>query len=87
MSGCGTRTHARAVSAARAWAATHGLEEPVHCTTGVSVPYRVRTNDVLIGIAYYFGVPLATIYQMNPRYAQGAVLRTGDLVRLPPPAR
>ena len=47
MSGCGTRTHAQAVSAARAWAATHGLEEPVHCTTGVSVPYRVRTNDFL----------------------------------------
>jgi hypothetical protein len=49
--------------------------------------YVVGRNDVLIGIANYFGVQLATIYEMNPRYAQGAVLRAGDRLRLPPPTR
>lgn len=49
--------------------------------------YVVRHNDKLIAIAAYFGVPLATIYEMNPRYAHGSVLQTGDRLRLPPPTR
>jgi hypothetical protein len=49
--------------------------------------YVVRRYDGLIAIGRYFGVPLASIYAMNPRYAQGAVLHPGDLLRLPPPTR
>jgi LysM repeat protein len=49
--------------------------------------YTVRAGDNLFSIANYFGVPLATIYSWNPQYADGAGLRAGDQIRMPPPTR
>ena len=49
--------------------------------------YTVRSGDNLYSIAHFFGIPLAVIYDWNPRYAQGARLRQGDEIRMPPPRR
>lgn len=49
--------------------------------------YVVRAGDNLFSIANYFGHPLSTIYAWNPRYEQGARLRAGDQIRMPPPTR
>ncbi|HEY4189250.1 MAG TPA: LysM peptidoglycan-binding domain-containing protein [Candidatus Limnocylindrales bacterium] len=49
--------------------------------------YRVRSGDNLYSIAHYFGVSQSTLYAWNPRYANGAHLRTGDQIRMPPPTR
>ena len=49
--------------------------------------YTVRSGDNLYSIANYFGISLAVIYDWNPRYAQGARLRQGDEIRMPPPRR
>ena len=49
--------------------------------------YTVRSGDNLFSIAHYFGIPLSVIYDWNPRYANGARLRVGDQVRMPPPRR
>jgi hypothetical protein len=49
--------------------------------------YTVRSGDNLYSIAHYFGVPLATIYAWNPAYANGAHLKVGNKIRMPPPTR
>ena len=49
--------------------------------------YTVRSGDNLYSIAHYFGIPLSVIYEWNPRYANGARLRNGDQIRMPPPRR
>ena len=49
--------------------------------------YTVRSGDNLYSIANYFGIALAVIYDWNPRYAEGARLRVGDQIRMPPPRR
>jgi hypothetical protein len=49
--------------------------------------YTVRAGDNLFSIAHYFGHPMSTIYAWNPKYAQGARLRVGDPIRMPPPTR
>ena len=49
--------------------------------------YTVRSGDNLYSIANYFGHSLSTIYAWNPRYEQGARLRRGDQIRMPPPTR
>jgi hypothetical protein len=49
--------------------------------------YTVRSGDNLYSIANYFGHRLSTIYAWNPRYAEGARLRRGDQIRMPPPTR
>ncbi len=49
--------------------------------------YTVRAGDNLFSIANYFGVPLDTVYAWNPKYANGAGLRAGDQIRMPPPTR
>lgn len=49
--------------------------------------YTVRSGDNLVSIANYFGHRLAVIYEWNPRYAEGARLRRGDQVLMPPPTR
>ena len=47
----------------------------------------MRSGDNLFSIAHWFGHPISTIYAWNPRYAQGAHLRVGDQIRMPPPTR
>ena len=42
---CGTAEHAAALKAAKSWAKARQLGGPVRCTTGISTPYRTRTND------------------------------------------
>jgi hypothetical protein len=49
--------------------------------------YTVRAGDNLFSIAHWFGVSLSSIYAMNPQYANGAHLRAGDQLRMPPPTR
>jgi LysM repeat protein len=49
--------------------------------------YKVRSGDNLYSIAHYFGISLKTIYDWNPKYANGAHLRVGDPIRMPPPTR
>jgi hypothetical protein len=49
--------------------------------------YTVRAGDNLFSIAHWFGHPMSTIYAWNPRYANGARLRVGDQIRMPPPTR
>jgi spore germination protein YaaH len=48
--------------------------------------YVVRSGDNLYSIAHWFGVPLDTVYQMNPTL-RTAGLRTGLRIDLPPPTR
>jgi spore germination protein YaaH len=48
--------------------------------------YRVRQGDNLVSIANWFGVPLATIYQMNPSL-RTTTLRAGTQIRIPTPTR
>jgi hypothetical protein len=49
--------------------------------------YTVRAGDNLYSIAHWFGIPLSTIYDWNPTYANGAHLLAGDQIRMPPPTR
>jgi LysM repeat protein len=48
--------------------------------------YTVRSGDNLVSIAHWFGVPLDTVYEMNP-WARTSGLRPGQELRLPPPTR
>ncbi len=48
--------------------------------------YTVRQGDNLWSIGNYFGVPLATIYDLNP-WARTTGLRPGQKLILPPPTR
>jgi hypothetical protein len=48
--------------------------------------YTVRPGDNLWSIGNYFGVPLATIYELNP-WARTTGLRAGQKLVLPPPTR
>jgi LysM repeat protein len=48
--------------------------------------YTVRAGDNLVSIAHWFGVPLDTVYAMNP-WARTTGLRAGQELRLPPPTR
>jgi LysM domain len=49
--------------------------------------YTVRSGDNLYSIAHYFGIPLSTIYDWNPTYANGGRLRPGAEIKMPPPTR
>ncbi len=48
--------------------------------------YTVRQGDSLWGISRYFGVPLATIDELNP-WVRTTGLRAGQKLVLPPPTR
>lgn len=48
--------------------------------------YRIREGDNLVSIARYFGVPFATVTEMNP-WTETTQLVAGQELRLPPPTR
>ncbi len=48
--------------------------------------YTVRAGDNLTSIANYFGVPLATVYELNPEMRTRS-LQPGKKLILPPPTR
>ncbi len=48
--------------------------------------YTVRAGDNLTSIAAWFGVPLATVYDWNPRL-KGSVIQPGLQIRIPTPTR
>jgi LysM repeat protein len=48
--------------------------------------YTVRSGDNVVSIARYFGVPLDTVYDLNP-WLRGTGLRAGQKLILPPPTR
>ena len=47
--------------------------------------YTIRAGDNLQSIASYFGIPYATVRQLNPNLR--IPIHTGDVVILPPPTR
>ncbi len=49
--------------------------------------YTVRSGDNLASIANYFGVPYATVLQLNPGIVDASLIRKGDRIVLPPPTR
>ena len=49
--------------------------------------YTVRSGDNLQSIVNWFGVPYATVLDMNPRIVDPATIRKGDEIRMPPPTR
>ncbi len=48
--------------------------------------YTIRRGDNLFSIARYFGVPLETVYDLNP-WARTQGIQAGDELILPPPTR
>ena len=48
--------------------------------------YTIRRGDNLVSIANWFGVPLATIYDMNPGL-RTTPIRAGMQIRIPAPTR
>ena len=48
--------------------------------------YTIRSGDNLVSIARYFGVPLATVTDLNP-WTKTTQLVAGQELRLPPPTR
>ncbi len=48
--------------------------------------YTIRAGDNLVSIANWFGVPLATIYEMNPGL-RTTTIRAGMQIRIPTPTR
>ncbi len=49
--------------------------------------YTVRIGDNLMSIANYFGVPYATVLELNSQIADPATIQPGDKITLPPPTR
>jgi LysM repeat protein len=48
--------------------------------------YTIRSGDNLYSIAHWFGVPIDTVYRLNP-WARTTPLRAGQELILPPPTR
>ncbi len=48
--------------------------------------YTVRSGDNLFSIAHWFGIPLDTVYSLNP-WLRTTGLRPGQRITLPPPTR
>jgi len=48
--------------------------------------YVIRSGDNLFSIAHWFGVPIDSVYRMNP-WARTTPLRAGQQLRIPTPTR
>lgn len=49
--------------------------------------YTIRIGDNLRSIANYFGVPYATVLELNPDITDPEAIQPGDVITLPPPTR
>ena len=49
--------------------------------------YTIRIGDNLRSIANFFGVPYATVLELNPDITDPEAIQPGDVITLPPPTR
>jgi hypothetical protein len=49
--------------------------------------YTIRIGDNLRSIANFFGVPYATVLELNPDMTDPEAIQPGDVITLPPPTR
>ncbi len=64
----------------------YALLEPC-VTTPDCYRYTIRIGDNLRSIANYFGVPYATVLELNPAIGDPESIQPGDVITLPPPTR
>ena len=73
-------------SAATGTAARYAVLVPCPGTKNCWI-YTVRPGDNFQSIVNWFGVPYATVLQMNPQIRDPKNIHTGDRIRMPPPTR
>ena len=64
----------------------YALLEPCPSTPDCYL-YTIRIGDNLRSIANFFGVPYATVLELNPDITDPEAIQPGEVITLPPPTR